>query len=504
MVIRFAIFFTVAMLLGPAWQVSAQAQRPLAVVEEEIDLLEQEIADLELFIQMMTAADYIPKQSRCIHYLDMAAGSRDELKALNEQYAGRADSSYRKRAQELLEENRLALEEYQSCFGSVAAQRYDKIRAANVSAYDPFRARYNQLSDWFGENSNHEARLRDMNKELAQLYLEKSQRTPTSDDPDAVAVVGFVANTVQVFRRGTIIPLEPDDPIFRGDRVITGQDGRVRINFRTGPRTNDVYANAHIGPDSEFVVEQHQQRLEASREQGVVDLIRGTIRIVVNPILSSGRIFSIRAGTTVCGIRGTEILIEYNDQTGTARHWLLNGKADLDLGSATRSLKPMNMVETPRQGPIQERPFSAFEYDALSTGDAPPNRDADQLAQAEQSAEFHVRRMMDEYVRGDLWTAVAYFYEDDREEALAILNQPGGQEELLRTAEVPIEWEFGCVTCETADLCRARLRIRTSSYPDDDNYMQWVLRPREGLWVPVDSTDIEIEEYQRPSMTCGG
>lgn len=354
MALRFLLVLVLSVLAGiPA---HAQKQQALSNVEAEIDLVEQEIADLELLVEMRDADVYIPKRSRCSTYLELASGYRDELKALNQRYAGRYDSAYRERAKTLVQYNKDALREYESCFASVAAQRYLKIRAAKVYAINPFNARLNELNDWFGAKTNLRTRWAELQRELKFL---KEQRTTVETFAGTIASVFRTATITrgkETFRAGK------NQKVFVGDIITTGSRGRVRIELNDRiPAKNVGPTTMNIGNNSRVVIKVFSPRTPS--RSSLVDLVRGSIRSFTRGF-SGQAAFSVRTGTSLCGIRGTEILIEHDDRTGTSRHWLLHGNADLKVGSKTYKLKPMHVVTTPSNGQSRQRSFRRAEYDA--------------------------------------------------------------------------------------------------------------------------------------------
>lgn len=501
-IMRIIIFLTLLFVITS----NAMAQTPIARanLEADIEIVEQEIADLELFAQMKSAANYIPEQSRCLTYLELAAGYRDELAALNQRYAGRADATYREQAETLLEYNKRAIEEYESCFGSVAAQRFDKIRDAFVYPYDTFVARYNVLSDWYGENTNLAARLGELQRELADL---KAQLAGINERGDFIGTLTAVFSDVKIERGGgNPFDATRNAKIYLGDTIITGPKGRTRLEWKD--RIDELNAGPtviNIGSNSRVYMEHYAPRFErartASAQRGIIQLIRGTIRAATQN-WGSGSAFSVRSGTSLCGIRGTEVLIEYDDATKISKHWLLHGTADLDLGSVTRQLTPMHVVETPPEGPIKERPFGEAEYAAVSQEDGgvfdlPGVLDATRVV-----ASYHIRRFVNAYVRGDYGVAWDYFDDDTRQAIQPLLNKPDELKEFLIDKNVPVEWELGCVVCTGPDLCSAKVALRQSQTPQEIDHYEWVVRPDGDIWRVTEVLNLDLINYNNANLNC--
>ena len=99
--------------------------------------------------------------------------------------------------------------------------------------------------------------------------------------------------------------------IFLKDYVRTGK-GRVRIQFTDrDDQANSGPSVFNVGEDSEIALESFDVKFELKRRTGVIELIKGAIRgFIKGWSLESG--LSVRAGVAVCGIRGTELTLEYD------------------------------------------------------------------------------------------------------------------------------------------------------------------------------------------------
>lgn len=119
---------------------------------------------------------------------------------------------------------------------------------------------------------------------------------PAAPD-DAAEVLVSEGDTTLVRGRSLSTPVRPDVPIRSGDRIRTGEDGRVQLRFADG-------ALISIQPRSEFHVE--DWAYGGGRERSLLGLTRGALRAV------SGRIgkrspddWRLTTPTATIGIRGT-------------------------------------------------------------------------------------------------------------------------------------------------------------------------------------------------------
>lgn len=119
-----------------------------------------------------------------------------------------------------------------------------------------------------------------------------------------------------------------------GDTVRTGADGRIRLEFTD----RDEVANAgpsvmNLAPGTELVIERFSINLrdserEQRRREGVLSLIRGEIRAFMKGWGSSSSV-NVRAGVTLCGIRGTDFALRHEPDSGQVELKVAEGKVEL-------------------------------------------------------------------------------------------------------------------------------------------------------------------------------
>lgn len=123
------------------------------------------------------------------------------------------------------------------------------------------------------------------------------------------------------------------DPVFRGDVVRTGADGRLGINFADGTSFN-LSSNAQMAL-SEFVYDP-----TGSSNATLFNLSKGTFTFVAGKVAKTG---AMRVDTPVAtmGIRGTTPHVEVSDD-GTVKFSTLveEGKSKLVKRSASPTAQP--------------------------------------------------------------------------------------------------------------------------------------------------------------------
>lgn len=132
-----------------------------------------------------------------------------------------------------------------------------------------------------------------------------NQATPQPAPTDAGQEVGSVA-TVQggafVRRATAVTPLKISDPLFKGDILQTGGNGTLGI-------TLDDETTFTLQPNSRIAVDEFVYQAGGSGNEGVFNIISGTVAFVAAQIAKTGEM-KINTPTSTLGIRGTTGLIE--------------------------------------------------------------------------------------------------------------------------------------------------------------------------------------------------
>lgn len=124
----------------------------------------------------------------------------------------------------------------------------------------------------------------------------------------AFGEVADLAGRVQVVRSTGIVALTNGAPVFPGDIVRTGEDGRVLIVCQDGLRIV-------IGGDSEFALRVYLADRPNETVQAAFGLLRGIVRLIGGDSLRRQWI-EVGTRTAVASVRSTEWLVE-STQRGT-------------------------------------------------------------------------------------------------------------------------------------------------------------------------------------------
>ena len=197
-------------------------------------------------------------------------------------------------------------------------------------------------------------------------------------------VIGQSGDTIHDYCSGGEGPLLRGGLIKIGDCIRTGPNGRLRIQMNDrDDRRNAGPSVLNIGTNSEACFDKFFVNFDDPPEQEtVLSVIQGAIRVIFKGWRGKSS-FKVRAGVSICGIRGSEVLIaylpEYNDSdldVVTAK--VLAGHMDVTSGTGeTVSLYNNQQViiygeeMTDVRSLDQEEWNSNLEFYSLSEADFP-------------------------------------------------------------------------------------------------------------------------------------
>lgn len=142
----------------------------------------------------------------------------------------------------------------------------------------------------------------------------------------AIAQIKAAEGQVEVLRNGRWRRAREGTELTIKDSIRTGVDALAQIEFYDADgESGAVATSVDLVPESEISIEHFEISKSLPRKrQGFIDMARGYLRAFTKG-WSTGSIFSVKAGTTVCGIRGSEVDIGFNPTTGVAHFTSLSG-----------------------------------------------------------------------------------------------------------------------------------------------------------------------------------
>jgi len=129
----------------------------------------------------------------------------------------------------------------------------------------------------------------------------------------------------------------------------TGKRGRARIEFvdrfndiNSGPSVMNVSSSTQIRL-SKFIINR-----ENHHRNGLLEVLRGTIRWFSKGWGGQSAAFSVRTGTSLCGIRGTDVEIRFDDKADHSFYRLHSGSVQITTPNEVLQLEPGQEVSVSR------------------------------------------------------------------------------------------------------------------------------------------------------------
>ena len=119
-----------------------------------------------------------------------------------------------------------------------------------------------------------------------------------------IGQVSEAAGTASLQRSGAPVAAKPGDPVYQGDVVETGADGRVVITFLDNSRFS-------TGPNSELALPQFQFDSGTQRGSMTAEIRHGTLAVTSGAIThTTPGALHIKTPTSILGVRGTTFGVE--------------------------------------------------------------------------------------------------------------------------------------------------------------------------------------------------
>ena len=129
--------------------------------------------------------------------------------------------------------------------------------------------------------------------------------------PSAAADVGIgrvklASGIAAIERAGQRIPAAPGQLLYKGDRLVTGKDGRIGVTFNDNTR----FA---AGPNSRVSVQDFAFNDTTHEGKFVTQVDKGSLAIVSGHIAKSKKdAMQVKTPTALLGVRGTRFVVEVN------------------------------------------------------------------------------------------------------------------------------------------------------------------------------------------------
>lgn len=351
---RFALGFVIlAFLPAPAFAIGIPASEAHEFATA-MDRLQGQLDELELFL-MMPVYESKLDTGRCRTHIKDAEKHFKAAEALNKKYKAKPTYEYEGQMAEHKELNAFALENYKKCFTNeiIYSRNTDTplFSRMRVADYYSFMSKKEYLSNKFQWSSGLAAHLAKLKEMMATLQSEGTDSMQRNTKVGVVRSVTGVAwlNHIGSERYSKQIdwkPLKVGDSVFESDHIQTGADTSVRVDFVSYNKLTDASPiTMAMGPKSYIVVSKYLPGPLTeynSATTGAMTLIRGAMRAFTSKFwgTTSGSQFQVRTGTSICGIRGTDITIVHNPEADSTEYLLDHGKVEIAAPSGSLMLQP--------------------------------------------------------------------------------------------------------------------------------------------------------------------
>jgi hypothetical protein len=243
-------------------------------------------------------------------------------------------------------DKRLAFQNFERCFDAALERNPPggALRKRGVTNYRSLDAAYRKIlqEEFNGKRIDFAAKGADLAREINHHLGSQG---------------GYVGILVSVFKDvhvkqkggGEWLRASQGDLLSATDLLRTGDAARARIEFmdrfqelNSGPSVLSVSPNTLINL-ADFKIDLRQEK----REKGLIELLRGAVRLFSKGW--GGRAaFSVRTGTSLCGIRGTDIEIHYDPDQDRTFYKLYEGVVEISTPYERFTLRAGSSVTVTR------------------------------------------------------------------------------------------------------------------------------------------------------------
>lgn len=179
-----------------------------------------------------------------------------------------------------------------------------------------------------------------------------SRRSPLGEVTALLGEVTARRGVAVAVRAGEPVPLAIGSSIMVTDRVRTAAGAKLEIALVSG-------GTMVIGPDSNVSMERFDAGPLPAPVQGVVDLLSGIVRLVLNE-LPAGSSVDVRTTAAVAMVRGTEFVVQIDHElpVPTASVFVASGTVQVEgrIGEAVRlqAGEGVDVAEGEAAGPVNQ------------------------------------------------------------------------------------------------------------------------------------------------------
>jgi len=189
-----------------------------------------------------------------------------------------------------------------------------------------------------------------------------------AQDLDAIGTVKQVAGEVEICHGGIDCrQAEEGDIVFADDTFKTGRRGRTLIHLND-PRLNRRGAGPatiHMSPNTEIAIRLYVSRLTREEKRSTMDVIRGLIRAIVEPLEGRPIPVQVRTGTTICRIPGTTFAVGHDPDAGSSTVAVQDGSVSCDVADEEHAVEAMEKLTVSARGDVSVDAMALGEWIAM-------------------------------------------------------------------------------------------------------------------------------------------
>jgi len=125
---------------------------------------------------------------------------------------------------------------------------------------------------------------------------------------EGVGTVKTLTGSATVIRESSVLPVSAGQPVYRGDRIVSGRDSYVGVMLYDDTRLT-------LGPSSELQIREFEFNPSSYAGDLAVSFLKGTVRVVTGLIgKNAPDNVQLTTPTASIGIRGTEFVVDVEAQ----------------------------------------------------------------------------------------------------------------------------------------------------------------------------------------------
>jgi len=337
------------------------------LADMDLEALEMEYGSVKLLRDLRSSKTAIDSMAACGKHVQEAKSTRQSLLDLNARFKNNPTEAYRRDANKLKHDNKQAITNYRSCFsGSLA--NYTYLVEKGVTSYEIHRTRSGIMTETFSDVTDPSDYLMAIEQEMEDRMAEETSAGRVTSMSGIVHILrGGTGANWRLVSIGMLVTV--------GDIIRTTSGSRVGMVFESPAKSGgkvELYLAGNT--DTEITHYTVSPTSRGALDAGI-DLIRGAIRAITREVTGIGPnpMFSVRGGSQVLGVRGTEVIVNYNPADDIAKFTLNHGDAYLQAGQSQTRMQPLTTIKVKNGVASAPQTITKFDWNRLAEETQPSN-----------------------------------------------------------------------------------------------------------------------------------